>query len=150
LVVRLTQSNVTLNALLVKPYAIIAAIAAVVAPIFALGGGGTVYGERVLARETGGRVIKTRKPEDLSSALEEVIGDLVARYNLGFTLDEKEPDDGRMHKLEVRVKARDSNGKGRKLEVFARRSYYLPRSQEQKQMDRAESEEHIRNNERRR
>ncbi|PYS56743.1 MAG: hypothetical protein DMF74_27805, partial [Acidobacteria bacterium] len=58
-------------------------------------------------------------------ALEKLIGDLAARYNLGFTLKESEQDDGREHKLEVKVKARDAHGKERKLIVRARHGYYM-------------------------
>jgi len=57
-----------------------------------------------------------------------VIGNLNARYNLGFQLSEQEKDDGRMHELVVRVKASDANGKTRRLEVSSRRGYYMPKS----------------------
>jgi hypothetical protein len=38
---------------------------------------------------------------------------------------EDEKDDGRLHNLEVRVKAADAKGKKRKLEVSARKGYYM-------------------------
>jgi VWFA-related protein len=78
-----------------------------------------------IAEQTGGEATRVSLPEDYGAALEKLIADLAARYNLGFTLKENEQDDGRMHKLEVRVKARDSKGKERKLVVRARRGYYL-------------------------
>ena len=53
------------------------------------------------------------------------IGNLTARYSLGFTLAEDENDDGRMHQLEVRVKAPDEKGKKRKLQVTSRQGYYM-------------------------
>jgi len=40
-------------------------------------------------------------------------------------LAETEKDDGRLHNLEVRVKAPDAKGKLRKLEVSSRRGYYM-------------------------
>ena len=80
---------------------------------------------RYLAQQTGGEVTRIHQPEDYGVALEKLIASLAARYNLGFTLKESEQDDGRMHKLEVRTKARDSKGKERKLVVRARRGYYM-------------------------
>jgi VWFA-related protein len=124
----LIRANATFNGLLVKPYELIAGVAVALTPIAALGKL-TLYGEKELAKQTGGQVVRVRKAEDFGAGLEKIIGDLVARYSLGFVLDEREPDDGRMHKIEVRVKARDSRGKERKLEVLARRSYYLPQAQ---------------------
>ena len=83
------------------------------------------HAPRYLAQQTGGEVTRIHKPEDYGAALEKLIASLAARYNLGFTLKENEQDDGRMHKLEVRTKARDSKGEERKLVVSARRGYYL-------------------------
>ncbi|MBA3322910.1 MAG: hypothetical protein H0T45_15880, partial [Pyrinomonadaceae bacterium] len=83
-----------------------------------------------LAKQTGGEVVSVGRPDDLASGLERFITSLMARYNLGFSLAEREPDAGRMHKLEVKVKARDGQGKQRKLVVNARRGYYLPKMQE--------------------
>jgi hypothetical protein len=57
--------------------------------------------------------------------LSKIIGNLTARYSLGFTLAESEKDDGRLHNLEVRVKAPDAKGKLRRLEVSSRRGYYM-------------------------
>jgi hypothetical protein len=52
---------------------------------------------------------------------------LTSRYALGFTLDENEQNTGRLHKLEIRVKARDERGKERSVVVSARNGYYLPK-----------------------
>ena len=83
------------------------------------------YSPEHLAQQTGGEAAKVGQPEDYAVALEKLIASLAARYNLGFTLKENERDDGRMHKLEVRVKARDLKGKERKLVVRARRGYFM-------------------------
>jgi hypothetical protein len=48
-----------------------------------------------------------------------------ARYSLGFSLAENEKDDGRLHSLDVRVKAQDEKGKMRRLIVSARQGYYM-------------------------
>ena len=39
---------------------------------------------------------------------------------------EDEKNDGRLHSLEVRVKAEDAKGKTRKLIVSSRQGYYMP------------------------
>jgi hypothetical protein len=86
--------------------------------------GANINSEQYIASQTGGEVVHVHRPEDYGAGLEKIIGDLTSRYSLGFVLDEREPDDGRMHKIEVRVKARDSRGRESKLEAFAQRAYY--------------------------
>lgn len=83
-----------------------------------------------VARQTGGEVVRVRRPEDYANGLNKIIGNLAARYSLGFTLGEDERDDGRMHQLEVRVAIRDAKGKPRKTETDARRGYFMPKSGE--------------------
>ena len=77
-----------------------------------------------LAKHTGGDFVRPRNKQDYGRALERLIGNLTARYSLGFRLTEDELDDGQMNRLEVRVKSRDSQGKDRTLEVRARSGYY--------------------------
>jgi VWFA-related protein len=79
-----------------------------------------------LAKATGGESVRVRRPADYANGLSLIVGNLNARYSLGFTLAETETDDGQMHALEVRVRAKDAKGKERKLEVKARRGYYMP------------------------
>jgi hypothetical protein len=83
------------------------------------------YAPAHIAEQTGGEAQSVKQAEDYGAALEKLIGNLAARYNLGFTLTESEHDDGRMHKLQVRTKVRDAKGKERKLIVLARRGYYM-------------------------
>lgn len=85
-----------------------------------------MYAPARLAEETGGEATRVAKPEEYGSALERLIERLSNRYDLGFTLAEQERDDGRMHKLQVRVIAHDTKGKERKFIIKARRGYYLP------------------------
>jgi VWFA-related protein len=97
-------------------------------PVFATIGrltGSDFYAPGHIAEQTGGDATMVRQPEDYGAALEKFVASLTTRYNLGFTLKESEQDDGRMHKLEVSIKARDSKGKDRKLIARARRGYYL-------------------------
>jgi Ca-activated chloride channel family protein len=97
-------------------------------PVFATLGrlmGNDMYAPGHIAEQTGGNATIVRQPEDYGTAVEKFITSLAARYDLGFTLKENEQDDGRMHKLEVRIRARDSKGKDRKLVARARRGYYL-------------------------
>jgi hypothetical protein len=76
-------------------------------------------------KQTGGEVGTVGSPEEFAGAVDGIISGLAARYSLGFTLDESERNDDRVHTLEVKVKSR---GTTRKLAVSARRSY-IPKAQ---------------------
>jgi hypothetical protein len=71
-------------------------------------------------KQTGGEVATVGRAEEFAGAVDRIISGLSARYSLGFTLDESELRDERVHALEVKVKSRGVN---RKLAVSARRSY---------------------------
>lgn len=88
--------------------------------------GRSVHAADYLAKQTGGEVASVGQPGDLASGLEGFISSLMARYNLGFNLEDHERDDGRMHALEVRVRASHPGRRQRKLLVKARRGYYMP------------------------
>jgi hypothetical protein len=86
----------------------------------------SLYGSaKRLAQRSGGEAVKVGRVKDYGSGLSRIIGNLTARYSLGFTLAENETDDGRMHGLEVRVKAQNEKGKKRKLQVSSRQGYYM-------------------------
>ncbi|HEY0729435.1 MAG TPA: VWA domain-containing protein [Pyrinomonadaceae bacterium] len=86
----------------------------------------SIYGSaKHLAQRSGGEAVKVGRVKDYGAGLSRIIGNLTARYSLGFTLAENETDDGRMHQLEVRVKAKDEKGKKRKLLVTSRQGYYM-------------------------
>lgn len=88
--------------------------------------GMSIYGSaKHLAQRSGGEAVKVGKAKDYGTGLSKIIGNLTARYSLGFALAESEIDDGRMHSLEVRVKAKDEKGKNRKLLVSSRQGYYM-------------------------
>ena len=88
----------------------------------------SIYGSaEYLARQTGGEAVRVRRPDDYAGGLQKIVGNLTGRYSLGFTLAEAEQDDGQMHELEVRARARDARGKERKLEVVSRRGYFMPK-----------------------
>jgi VWFA-related protein len=88
--------------------------------------GVSLYGSaKYLAQRSGGEAVKVGRVKDYGAGLSRIIGNLTARYSLGFALAENEVDDGRMHALEVRVKARDEKGKNRKLLVSSRQGYYM-------------------------
>jgi VWFA-related protein len=78
-------------------------------------------------RQTGGEVATVGTPEEFAAAVDRIIGGIAARYSLGFSLADADLDDGHMHKLEVKVTARDERGRTRKLVVSARRGYYSRR-----------------------
>jgi hypothetical protein len=86
----------------------------------------SLYGSaKYLAQQSGGEAVKVGSAKDYGAGLARIIGNLTARYSLGFALAEDEMDDGRMHTLEVRVKAKDEKGKNRKLLVSSRQGYYM-------------------------
>ncbi|HKE58539.1 MAG TPA: VWA domain-containing protein [Pyrinomonadaceae bacterium] len=88
--------------------------------------GVSLYGSaKYLAQQSGGEAVKVGRVKDYGTGLSRIFGNLTARYSLGFQLAESETDDGRMHSLEVRVKAQDDKGKSRKLAVSSRQGYYM-------------------------
>jgi len=88
--------------------------------------GVSLYGSaKLLAQRSGGEAVKVGRVKDYGAGLQRIIGNLTARYSLGFALAENELDDGRMHSLDVRVKAKDEKGKSRKLLVSSRQGYYM-------------------------
>ena len=90
--------------------------------------GVSLYGSaKHLAQQSGGEAVRVKRTSDYGAGLAKIIGNLTARYSLGFSLSEDEKDDGRMHELSLRVKAQDAKGKTRKLEVSSRRGYFMPR-----------------------
>ncbi len=127
LAAKLIEGNVTFSALtgrMLKGMAVGATIVNI--PLRMLGASMT-GGEQYLAKQTGGIAVKVRSPEEFGAGLQQITSGLASRYSLGFTLGEDEQDGGRMHNLEVKVKARDPKGKERKLIVNARRGYYAPK-----------------------
>lgn len=86
-----------------------------------------IYGvSQHVAKATGGDVVRVHGPADYARGLSQIIGNLTARYSLGFTLADAEADDGLMHTLEVRARAKDERGRERKLEIKARRGFFMP------------------------
>ena len=85
-------------------------------------------GAKHLAQQSGGETVHVSRVKDYGAGLARVIGNLNARYSLGFKLEEGEKADGRLHELVLRVKATDAKGKQRRIEVSSRRGYYMPKS----------------------
>ncbi|CAN5455595.1 hypothetical protein BH18ACI2_BH18ACI2_11550 [soil metagenome] len=124
---KMLRSNVIFNALVTDMKTVFKFLLPVVKPLGNWVGLSIAGSAQHLAKRTGGESLKVRRPTDYASGLRQVIGNLNARYSLGFTLAETETDDGQQqHTLEVKVRARDAKGKDRKLEVKARGGYYLP------------------------
>lgn len=71
--------------------------------------------------QTGGQVVDVQG-EDYSDALEQVIGNLVGSYSLGFVPDATRLD-GKFHKLTLKVKVPPKLGEGRSIVVRARQGY---------------------------
>ena len=121
----LIRNNVIFNSLTVELRTLFKFLMPVAKPI---GGwlGMSLYGSaKHLAQRSGGEAVKVGRVKDYGAGLSRIIGNLTARYSLGFALAEDEIDDGRMHSLEVKVKAPDEKGKTRKLQVSSRQGYYM-------------------------
>jgi VWFA-related protein len=121
----LIRSNVTFNSLTVSMRTLYKFLLPFAKPIGNWIGMSFSGSAKYLAKESGGEAAEIRRTSDYARGVSKIIGNLTARYSLGFALAEDEKDDGRLHSLDVRVKAQDAKGKLRKLEVSSRRGYYM-------------------------
>ncbi len=87
---------------------------------------GTVEVVADITKQTGGEMARVGSAKKYVEEFEKLVGNLTSRYTLGFTLEDNEQNANRLHKLEIRVKARDEQGKEQKVVVSARNGYYLP------------------------
>ena len=121
----ITRDNVIFNSLTVELRTLFKFLLPIGKPIAGWMGMSLYGSARHLAQRSGGEAVKVGRVKDYGAGLSRIIGNLTARYSLGFTLAETETDDGRLHHLEVRVKAPDEKGKQRKLQVSSRQGYYM-------------------------
>ena len=122
----LIQDNVIFNSLTVELRALFKFLMPIGRPLAGWMGVSLYGSAKRLAQQSGGEAVRVNRASDYGSGLARVIGNLTARYSLGFSLEEQDKDDGRLHNLEVRVKAPDAKGKMRKLIVSSRQGYYMP------------------------
>ncbi len=121
----LVRSNVTFNSLTVSMRTLYRFLLPFAKPIGNWIGMSFSGSAKFLAKQSGGEAVQISRTSDYARGLSKIIGNLTARYSLGFTLAEEEKDDGRLHNLEIRVKAPDAKGKLRNLEVSSRQGYYM-------------------------
>ena len=121
----LIRDNVIFNSLTVEMRTLFKFLVPIGKPIAGWMGLSLYGSAKHLAQQSGGEAVKVGRVKDYGSGLQRIIGNLTARYSLGFALAEQETDDGRMHSLQVRVKAKDEKGKDRKLQVSSRQGYYM-------------------------
>ena len=121
----LIRNNVIFNSLTVDMRTLFKFLMPVAKPVAGWLGMSLYGSAKHLAQRSGGEAVKVGRAKDYGAGLSRIIGNLTARYSLGFALAEDEIDDGRMHSLEVRVKAQDEKGKNRKLQVSSRQGYYM-------------------------
>ncbi|HEY2960811.1 MAG TPA: VWA domain-containing protein [Pyrinomonadaceae bacterium] len=124
----LVRENVIFNSLTVELRTLFKFLLPIGKPIAGWVGLSLYGSAKHLAQQSGGEAVKVGRVKDYGAGLSRIIGNLTARYSLGFTLAEDEMDDGRMHHLEVRVNAPDEKGKKRKLLVSSRQGYYMASS----------------------
>jgi len=121
----ITRDNVIFNSLTVELRTLFKFLLPIGKPIAGWMGMSLYGSAKQLAQRSGGEAVKVGRVKDYGAGLSRIIGNLTARYSLGFTLAENETDDGRLHHLEVRVKSPDEKGKKRKLQVSSRQGYYM-------------------------
>ena len=121
----LIRKNVIFNSLTVELRTLFKVLMPVGKPVAGWLGVSLYGSAKHLAQQSGGEAVKVGRAKDYSAGLSRIIGNLTARYSLGFALGENETDDGRLHSLEVRVQAKDEKGKKRKLIVTSRQGYYM-------------------------
>lgn len=121
----LIRNNVIFNSLTVELRTLLKFLMPVGKPVAGWMGLSLYGSAKHLAQRSGGEAVKVGRAKDYSAGLARIIGNLTARYSLGFTLAEDETDDGRLHNLEVRVNAKDEKGKKRKLQISSRQGYYM-------------------------
>jgi len=121
----ITRENVIFNSLTVELRTLFKFLLPIGKPVAGWMGMSLYGSAKQLAQRSGGEAVKVGRVKDYGAGLSRIIGNLTARYSLGFTLAENETDDGRLHHLEVRVKAADEKGKKRKLQVSSRQGYYM-------------------------
>jgi VWFA-related protein len=117
---KLIASNVTVNGLVMKKDLMgkaVNALGTVISPLI----GTRFHTISYYGKQTGGEVAEVGNAEQFASSIDNIIGGIAARYSLGFVLEDGEKLDGRMHKLEIKIKAQD---KSRNLTVNARHGYY--------------------------
>ena len=96
------RSNVIFNALTTELRTLFKLLMPIAKPV-AGKLGVSVYGSaKRLAQQSGGEAVKVKRTKDYAAGLSKIIGNLTARYSLGFTLAEGEKDDGQLHNLESR------------------------------------------------
>ncbi len=120
---RLVQNNISFSALnfsLLTGYSV---AANVINPLAFAFGASVTGSANYLAKESGGVAVKIEKAEDFGSSLEGVIRVYSSRYSLGFYLDEIDQDEGKLHKIEVKIQP----SKKKKLTVNVRRGFFLKR-----------------------
>jgi hypothetical protein len=132
----LIRSNVIFNSLTVELRTLFKFLLPIGRPVAGWLGVSLYGSAKRLAQQSGGEAVKVGRVKDYGTGLSKIIGNLTARYSLGFAVGEEEKDDGRMHDLDVRVNAQDAKGKTRKLQVSARRGYYMASAGEEKSASR--------------
>jgi VWFA-related protein len=121
----LIRNNIIFNSLTVELRTLFKFLMPIGKPIAGMMGVSLYGSAKLLAQRSGGEAVKVGGVKDYGAGLQRIIGNLTARYSLGFALAENEVDDGRMHSLQVRVKTKDEKGKSRKLQVSSRQGYYM-------------------------
>lgn len=118
-IAQLANTDATVSGLDIRRKGIFLAAMRAALPIAEVQPNERVQAAQHAATATGGEMVKVEN-DDFASALSKVLGDIKARYSLGFV---PQALDGKEHKLKVRVTPAGVANKSQKLVVHARRGY---------------------------
>ncbi|MEQ1765374.1 MAG: VWA domain-containing protein [Pyrinomonadaceae bacterium] len=121
---RLSMENIGFGAINFDLKTSYAVASKVIDPLAYLFGASVTGSVNYFAEETGGVSINVEKAADFGNALTEMIAVYSSRYGIGFEVDDKD-NDGRKHRLVIKIDERTAEQKSRKLIVNARRSFYV-------------------------
>ncbi|HYX42474.1 MAG TPA: hypothetical protein VE821_12290, partial [Pyrinomonadaceae bacterium] len=90
---RLVKSNTIFNAMIVDMKTGFKLAMPILKPLGNWVGISIAGSAQRFAKQTGGEVVRVHRPDDYAAGLAKIVGNLTARYSLGFTLTETERDD---------------------------------------------------------
>lgn len=119
----LQARNISFSALNLKMISSYAAAAAVINPLGVAFGLSVTGSGSYLAKQAGGVTVEVPSAREFGASLEQVVSSYASRYSLGYRLSEGEFQDGRVHRIAVRLIGDAAKGR----EVLSRRGFVAER-----------------------
>ena len=114
----LEANNISLSALNLRMLGSYAAAAAVINPLGKVFGLSVTGSGNYLARQSGGVSVDVAAASEFGAALDHVVSAYASRYSLGYQVSEDEYRDGKPHRIEVQLTAKE-----KRWQVSARQSF---------------------------